>query len=145
MRFMLGLIVACGLAFWLFTPRLSAVQPSSQLRTFSQRLDDDEVLKRAASAGKLHEDVERHALRHAILQASSRVESSPCNTKLRQALHDAQEAYRRKAVASWSRGGDDPVETYTLKDGTVIETAHYFNGSVTEAARSAERARCGGD
>jgi hypothetical protein len=141
MRYILGVIVIVGLAMWLFAPRLSAVPPNGQLRGFTQRLEDNETLKKAAAAGKLHEDPQRRALRQAILRASSRVVSSPCDPRLRQTLRDAFDAYHRvvKPVDF------DPVETFTLKDGTVIEAERYFQGPADDAKRSAEETRCASD
>ena len=140
MRLMIGIIVVCGLAFWLFTPRLSPVQPDPRLRTFSQAQEDRVTLADAAAAGTLHQDPQRRALREAVLDASSRVESSPCDNRLRQGLKDAYAAYFRYMVQT----RDDPIETFTLKDGTVIDATGYFSGPVREAVRQAQASRCDG-
>jgi hypothetical protein len=140
MRLMIGIIVICGLAFWLFTPHLSPVQPDPRLRTFSQAKEDSVALANAAAAGKLHEDPQRRALRQALIYASGRVESSPCDNQLRQGLKDAVAAY----LSYLRQTHDDPVETFTLEDGTVIDATGYLSQPARDAMHRAQAARCDG-
>ena len=99
---------------------------------------DREAVQNAVDAGKLHEDPQRRALRQAVLSAANRAEHSPCDTRARQALSDAFDAYHRHIEAT----ADDRVETLTLADGRVIDVSRRFDDPVEDAWRFALTAPC---
>jgi hypothetical protein len=132
MRFAIAVIVVCGLIAWLVASQSSSgvgIQP---------RPGDIAALDNAAASGKLHQNPERRALRQAILDAGSRVESSPCDPQRRRELLQAEVAYNRYVTTAEA----DESETYALNDGTVVKTARYFNDVIRDAIRRANIARC---
>jgi hypothetical protein len=147
MRYLFGVIVICGLVIWLAVPKVTPMPkvmtmgPNPQLRTFNQTMDDRTTLQNAADAGKLHENPERRTLRQAVIRAAGRVESSPCDLKQRQVLRETFDTY----VKQLAKTRDMALETYTLKDGTVIDASHHFQEAVDEALQNAQSARCGED
>jgi hypothetical protein len=133
MRYLLALIVVCGLALFMLSGQHFTVKP------FAQGIPDRAAVQNAAAAGRLRQDPELRELRQAILNAASRVESSPCDARQRQALRVTVETYTREML---SRALRPPTETVTLADGTVIRADSYFSQPVIQAATHAEAQRC---
>jgi hypothetical protein len=106
--------------------------------TLDREARDREAVQNAVGAGKLHEDPQRRALRQAVLNAANRAEHSPCDTRQRQALSDAFDAYRHHREAT----AEDRVETLTLPDGRVIDVSRHFDDPVEDAWRFALTAPC---
>jgi hypothetical protein len=149
MRLLIGIIVFCGLAIWLFTPIVVPVKPDPRIPTFDQQMaarkeavrqgtDERARLRNALAAGKLHEDPQRHSIRQAVLEAADRVVASPCDTQQRQALKVAFIAFLHQMGATHG----DPAEVVALDDGTVLDGANYYNGAVMDAMQRATQKGC---
>jgi hypothetical protein len=76
--------------------------------------------------------------RQALQNAANRVDASPCDTRQRQVLSDAFDAYTRHMTAT----SDDRVETLTLADGRVIDISRRFDDPVEDAWRFALTKTC---
>jgi hypothetical protein len=132
MRFVIAVVVVCGLIAWLVASRTPA-GPG-----INPRPGDVAALDNAAAAGKLHQDPERRVLRQSILDAANRVEASPCDPQRRREMVQAATAFNALVTHS------DPseIETYALNDGTLVRTSHYFNDVVRDAMGRADGAHC---
>jgi hypothetical protein len=139
MRYLLALIVVCGLALFMLMTYVSEPGHGVTLRPFAQGVAERAAVQNAAAAGKLHQDPELRELRQAIFNAASRVESSPCDARQRQTLREAVATYTREM---FSRALRPPTETVALPDGTVIRADSYFSQQVVAAASHAEAQSC---
>jgi len=63
--------------------------PDPQLWTFDRRVEHPESFEIAWARGRVHEDPVRRRLRQGVLDASSRLEFSPCDSQLRPPLRRA--------------------------------------------------------
>jgi hypothetical protein len=131
MRHFLTLIVS-ALAISALAPR---AVPALAADTEAQ---DHQAVENAVGAGRLHEDPERHALRQKVLNAANRVDASPCDTRQRQVLSEAFDAYQHHMQAT----ADDRVETLTLSDGRVLDVSRHFDDPVEDAWRFALTTPC---
>jgi hypothetical protein len=100
--------------------------------------EDWQAVKNAEGQGRVHQDPDRRALRQAVLNAASRVESSPCDTQQRQKLSEVFETYKHGMEAP----ADDKIETFTLKDGRVLDLTQHFNDPAEDAWRFAFTSTC---
>jgi hypothetical protein len=100
--------------------------------------EDWQAVQNAENQGRLHQDPERRALRQAVLNAANLVEASPCDTRRRQSLNDAFDAYQQRLQAT----AEEKVETWTLQDGRVLDLTQHFNNPVEEAWRFALTSNC---
>jgi hypothetical protein len=141
MRYLIA-VIASSLIIGFLVPRgvlLMASRPQQpQVVDAGSEARDSESVQNAVGAGALHEDLRRRALRQAVLNAASRVEASPCDTRQRRLLSDAFDAYQRHMAATV----DDRVETLTLQDGRVIDVSHHFDEPVDDAMRFALTMPC---
>lgn len=100
--------------------------------------EDWQAVQNAENQGRLHQDPERRALRQAVLNAANLVEASPCDTRQRQKLNDAFDAYQRRMQAT----AEEKIETWTLQDGRVLDLTQHFNNPVEDAWRFALTSNC---
>jgi hypothetical protein len=124
-------------------PRLSVLPHSSEappapspdpaLWSFERSVERRESLEVAKARGQVHEDPQLRQLREAVLVASSRLEFSPCDDRLRPPL--------RQAIGALLVGLRDAAgqkrETATL-DGVALDATPFLN---TEAAAIISEAR----
>jgi hypothetical protein len=99
MRGLTSLLVASVLILCVIVPRLARepLPPTPpkpppadpQLWTFDRRVEQPESFEIAWARGRVQEDPVRRRLRQAVLDASSRLEFSPCDSQLRPPLRRA--------------------------------------------------------
>lgn len=139
MRYLLALIVVCGLALFMLISQWRQPGQGVTVTLFPQDVAERAAVQNAAAAGQLRQDPELRELRQAIFNAANRVEASPCDSRQRQALREAVQTYTREM---FSRATRPPTETVTLADGTVLRADSYFSQRVAAAARHAEAESC---
>jgi len=135
-------VIAVGLIVGYLVPKgvqvMASRPPEPQEVAASTEASDRAAVKNAAGAGLLQEDPARRALRQAVLVAANRVDASPCDTQQRRRLSDAFDAYQRHMAAT----ADERVETFTLRDGRVIDLTRHFSDPVEDAWRFALTKPC---
>jgi hypothetical protein len=99
MRVLISLLVAVVVIVCVVLPRLAheprspdpPAQPTSDPQTwsFDRRVEFRESFEIARARGQVHEDAVRRSLRQAVLDASARLEFSPCDRQLRPPLRRA--------------------------------------------------------
>jgi hypothetical protein len=98
-RLGISLLVAAALILWVVLPRLAREphsagppeqpSPDRELWTFDPGVEHRESFEVAKARGRVHEDAVRRRLRQAVLDASARLEFSPCDGQLRPPLRQA--------------------------------------------------------
>jgi hypothetical protein len=142
-RFWLSGLVAVLVIGAAVLPRLRALphspeppatpSPDPELWSFERAVLNRESLAAAKARGQVHEDPQLRSLREAVLAASSRLEFSPCDSRLRPPL--------RQAIGALLVGLRDAAgemrETASF-DGTAVDATPFLN---TEAAAIIYEAR----
>lgn len=98
---LIALVAVCGVLGWLLIssgPSVEPMKPDPRLPTFRQMVDADGPRR----ATPVQESAEHRKLRQAMLNAASRLESSPCDKSLRPPFRAAVAAYMK------ARTYDDP-------------------------------------
>jgi hypothetical protein len=106
--------------------------PDPQLWTFDRRVELPESFEIAWARGKVHEDPERRRLRQAVLDASSRLEFSPCDGQLRPPLRRAIGAL---LLELRNRAGQK-IEIATI-DGEELDATAFLNTAAAAVIREA--------
>src|SRR5260221_6406682 len=132
MRVWISLLVAGVLIVWVVLPRFAREphatgppeqpSPDPQLWTFDRRVKQPESFEIARARGQVHEDPMRRRLRQAVLDASSRLEFSPCDRQLRPPLRQAIRALLPELPATAAQ----KVENAAI-DGQEVEATAFLN------------------
>jgi hypothetical protein len=143
MRALISLIIAGALIVGVVLPRLArephasappAAQPSPdpKLWSFDRWVEQRESLEIAWARGQVHQDPVRRKLRQAVLDASSRLEYSPCASQLRPPLRRAIGAL----LLELRRTAEQKVESATL-DGEELDATAFLNTATAAVIREA--------
>jgi hypothetical protein len=112
-------------------PGTSSPDPESW--SFDRPVMQRESFEIAQARGQVHQDPARRKLRQAVLDASARLEYSPCDKQLRPPLRSAIAALLMKLRATF----DQKIETATI-DAEVLDATAFLN---TAAAAVMSEAR----
>ncbi len=142
MRVWISLLVAGVLIVWVVLPRLAREphatgppeqpSPDPQLWTFDRRVEQPESFEIARARGQVHEDPMRRRLRQAVLDASSRLEFSPCDRQLRPPLRQAIGALLLELRATAAQ----KVEIAAI-DGEEFDATAFLNTAAAAVIREA--------
>ena len=143
MRLLISLLVAGVAIGGVVLPRLArephasappAAQPSPdpELWSFDRRVEHRESLEIAWARGQVHQDPVRRKLRQAVLDASSRLEYSPCVKQLRPPLRRAIGAL----LLELRRAAEQKVEIATI-DGEEFDATAFLNTAAAAVIREA--------
>jgi hypothetical protein len=100
---------------------------------YEDSVENRAELERVMAAGHIHEDPERHRLRQAVLDAGSRLQSSPCDPAVKPALVAAVTAL----LSNMYKTDGEPVEMVTL-DGKEIDATTFLNYEAAQVIRDAK-------
>jgi hypothetical protein len=132
MRLVIALALS-GLVGWVAWP--GHAPPPGRPRTVARPAPgDDAALARAAAAGRLAEDPDRHSLRQAVLRAAERLAATPCDERARDDLRRASAALVTHLLDS----EDKPLE-FVMVDGRGVDASGYFNAAAGGVIRQAMR------
>jgi hypothetical protein len=106
--------------------------PDPQLWTFDRRVEHPESFEIAWARGKVHEDSVRRRLRQAVLDAASRLEFSPCDSRLRPPLRRAIGAL----LLELRDTAGQKLEIATI-DGEEFDAAAFLNTAAAAVIREA--------
>jgi len=124
----------CLLLAWCFVPFTGSTGPRGSRWSYDSGLvKDHEKFERAQAAGRIHEDPERHRLRQAVLNAGSRLRSSPCDPSIKPMLVAATSVL----LLHMRQTGDEPRETVEI-DGQTLDAAPFLNTDAAEVIREAK-------
>lgn len=127
-----GAIMLCLVLAWCFVP--FSTKPSGSHWSYDSGLvENHEKFERARAAGRIHEDPERHRLRQAVLNAGSRLHSSPCDPSIKPVLVAASAAL----LLHMRQTGDEPRETVAI-EGETLDAAPFLNTDAAEVIREAK-------
>jgi hypothetical protein len=144
MRLWISLLVAAVLIGWVVLPRLAREphsvelpeppSPDPVLWTFDRPVEHPESFDIARARGQVHEDPVRRRLRQAVLDASSRLEFSPCDKQLRPPLRQAIGAL----LLELRDTAQQKVEIATI-DGEEFDATAYLNTAAAAVMREARQ------
>lgn len=139
MRAWTSLLVAGVLIGWVVLARVAhppgppeQPSPDPQSWTFDRRVEHPESFEIARARGQVHQDPVRQRLRQAVLDASARLEFSPCDSQLRPPLRRAIGAL----LMALRDTAEQKVEIATI-DGETLDATAFLNTAAAAVIREA--------
>lgn len=120
-------LVAIAIGWWL--PMFRPLAPSAQVPTFSQSLQDQALVERAAVGGKLQPDEQLQAMRQRMVTAARRLEDFPCDKARREELRAATVTFIKEKMRRVRSGKDGE---YVTVNGRTVDASTHFNREVVD-------------